>query len=319
VNLKDKIYLAGHQGLVGSAIYRMLDDQGFSNIIVRTHKELDLTSQAAVDIFFQKERPIYVILAAAKVGGIHANNNYPADFIYQNLMIQSNVIHSSFLSNVKRLLFLGSTCIYPKAVEQPMREEALLTGLLEPTNEPYAVAKIAGIKLCESYNRQHGTDFRSVMPTNLYGINDNFHDKNSHVIPALIRRFHDAKINNNKEVSVWGTGNALREFLYVDDMALASIFVLGVDKDLYEVNTKPMLSHINIGSGEEISIRALAKMIKNIVGFEGKLVFDDSKPDGPPRKFIDISTISDLGWQPSTDLFEGIAITYDWLKRHFKD
>jgi len=319
VNLKDKIYLAGHQGLVGSAIYRMLDDQGFSNIIVRTHKELDLTSQAAVDIFFQKERPIYVILAAAKVGGIHANNNYPADFIYQNLMIQSNVIHSSFLSNVKRLLFLGSTCIYPKAVEQPMREEALLTGLLEPTNEPYAVAKIAGIKLCESYNRQHGTDFRSVMPTNLYGINDNFHDKNSHVIPALIRRFHDAKINNNKEVSVWGTGNALREFLYVDDMALASIFVLGVDKDLYEVNTKPMLSHINIGSGEEISIRALAKMIKNIVGFEGKLVFDDSKPDGPPRKFIDISTISDLGWQPSTDLFEGIAITYDWLKKHFKD
>ena len=319
MNLKDKIYLAGHQGLVGSAIYRMLDDQGFSNIIVRTHKELDLTSQAAVDIFFQKERPIYVILAAAKVGGIHANNNYPADFIYQNLMIQSNVIHSSFLSNVKRLLFLGSTCIYPKAVEQPMREEALLTGLLEPTNEPYAVAKIAGIKLCESYNRQHGTDFRSVMPTNLYGINDNFHDKNSHVIPALIRRFHDAKINNNKEVSVWGTGNALREFLYVDDMALASIFVLGVDKDLYEVNTKPMLSHINIGSGEEISIRALAKMIKNIVGFEGKLVFDDSKPDGPPRKFIDISTISDLGWQPSTDLFEGIAITYDWLKKHFKD
>ena len=200
-----------------------------------------------------------------------------------------------------------------------MREEALLTGLLEPTNEPYAVAKIAGIKLCESYNRQHGTDFRSVMPTNLYGINDNFHDKNSHVIPALIRRFHDAKINNNKEVSVWGTGNALREFLYVDDMALASIFVLGVDKDLYEVNTKPMLSHINIGSGEEISIRALAKMIKNIVGFEGKLVFDDSKPDGPPRKFIDISTISDLGWQPSTDLLEGITITYDWLKKHFKD
>ena len=319
MNLTDKIYLAGHQGLVGSAIYRMLDDQGFSNIIVRTHKELDLTSQAEVDIFFQKERPIYVILAAAKVGGIHANNNYPADFIYQNLMIQSNVIHSSFLSNVKRLLFLGSTCIYPKAVEQPMREEALLTGLLEPTNEPYAVAKIAGIKLCESYNRQHGTDFRSVMPTNLYGINDNFHDKNSHVIPALIRRFHDAKINNNKEVSVWGTGNALREFLYVDDMALASIFVLGVDKDLYEVNTKPMLSHINIGSGEEISIRALAKMIKNIVGFEGKLVFDDSKPDGPPRKFIDISTISDLGWQPSTDLLEGITITYDWLKKHFKD
>ena len=319
MNLTDKIYLAGHQGLVGSAIYRMLDDQGFSNIIVRTHKELDLTSQAAVDIFFQKERPIYVILAAAKVGGIHANNNYPADFIYQNLMIQSNVIHSSFLSNVKRLLFLGSTCIYPKAVEQPMREEALLTGLLEPTNEPYAVAKIAGIKLCESYNRQHGTDFRSVMPTNLYGINDNFHDKNSHVIPALIKRFHEAKINNYEEVLVWGTGNALREFLYVDDMASASIFVLSVDKDLYEDNTKPMLSHINIGSGEEISISALAQIIKNVVGFDGKLVFDASKPDGPPRKFIDISRISGLGWQPSTDLLEGITITYDWLKKNFKD
>jgi len=319
VNREDKIYLAGHQGLVGSAIYRILENQGFNNVIVRTHKELDLTSQADVDIFFQKERPTFVIIAAAKVGGIFANNNYPADFIYQNLMIQSNIIHSSFLSNVKRLLFLGSTCIYPKAVEQPMREEALLTGLLEPTNEPYAIAKIAGIKLCESYNRQHGTDFRSVMPTNLYGVNDNFHDKNSHVIPALIRRFHEAKINKYKEVTVWGTGNALREFLYVDDMALASIFVLGVEKGLYEDNTKPMLSHINIGSGEEISISALAKMIKNIVGFEGRIVFDDSKPDGPPRKFIDISTISKLGWKSSTDLSEGITKTYDWLKNHFED
>jgi GDP-L-fucose synthase len=319
LNRKDKIYLAGHQGLVGSAIYRILEDQGYSNVIVRTHKELDLTSQADVNIFFQKEQPTYVIIAAAKVGGIFANNNYPADFIYQNLMIQSNVIHSSFLSNVKRLLFLGSSCIYPKAVEQPMREEALLTGLLEPTNEPYAIAKIAGIKLCESYNRQHGTDFRSVMPTNLYGINDNFHDKNSHVIPALIRRFHEAKINKYKEVTVWGTGNAQREFLYVDDMALASIFVLGVEKDLYENNTKPMLSHINIGSGEEISISALAKMIKNIVGFDGRIVFDDAKPDGPPRKFIDISTISKLGWKSRTNLSEGITITYDWLKKHYKD
>lgn len=319
MNRKDKIYLAGHQGLVGSAIYRILEDQGYSNVIVRTHKELDLTSQADVNIFFQKEQPTYVIIAAAKVGGIFANNNYPADFIYQNLMIQSNVIHSSFLSNVKRLLFLGSSCIYPKAVEQPMREEALLTGLLEPTNEPYAIAKIAGIKLCESYNRQHGTDFRSVMPTNLYGINDNFHDKNSHVIPALIRRFHEAKINKYKEVTVWGTGNAQREFLYVDDMALASIFVLGVEKDLYENNTKPMLSHINIGSGEEISISALAKMIKNIVGFDGRIVFDDAKPDGPPRKFIDISTISKLGWKSRTNLSEGITITYDWLKKHYKD
>ena len=319
MNREDKIYLAGHQGLVGSAIFRILENQGFNNVIVRTHKELDLTSQADVDIFFQKERPTYVIIAAAKVGGIFANNNYPADFIYQNLMIQSNIIHSSFLSNVKRLLFLGSTCIYPKAVEQPMREEALLTGLLEPTNEPYAIAKIAGIKLCESYNRQHGTDFRSVMPTNLYGVNDNFHDKNSHVIPALIRRFHEAKINKYKEVTVWGTGNALREFLYVDDMALASIFVLGVEKGLYEDNTKPMLSHINIGSGEEISISALAKMIKNIVGFEGRIVFDESKPDGPPRKLIDISTITKLGWKSSTDLSEGITKTYDWLKNHFED
>jgi nucleoside-diphosphate-sugar epimerase len=319
VNPKDKIYLAGHQGLVGSAIFRMLDNQGFSNIIVRTHKQLDLTSQAEVNIFFQKEQPDYVILAAAKVGGIFANNNYPADFIYQNLMIQSNVIHASFLSNVKRLLFLGSTCIYPKAVEQPMKEDALLTGLLEPTNEPYAIAKIAGIKLCESYNRQHGTDFRSVMPTNLYGINDNFYDKNSHVIPALIKRFHEAKISNNKEVLVWGTGNVLREFLYVDDMASASIFVLHVDKELYETNTKPMLSHINIGSAEEISIRKLAELIKSIVGFEGKIVFDTSKPDGPPRKFIDSSRISGLGWNPKTDLFEGITKTYDWLKKNIKD
>jgi nucleoside-diphosphate-sugar epimerase len=319
VDLKDKIYLAGHQGLVGSAIFRMLENQGFSNVIVRTHKELDLTSQAEVNIFFQKEQPDYVILAAAKVGGIFANNNYPADFIYQNLMIQSNVIHASFLSNVKRLLFLGSTCIYPKAVEQPMKEDALLTGLLEPTNEPYAIAKIAGIKLCESYNRQHGTDFRSVMPTNLYGSGDNFHDKNSHVIPALIRRFHEAKISNNKDVLVWGTGNVLREFLYVDDMASASIFVLHVDKELYETNTKPMLSHINIGSAEEISILKLAELIKSIVGFEGKIVFDTSKPDGPPRKFIDSSRISGLGWNPKTDLFEGITKTYDWLKKNIKD
>ena len=319
MNPKDKIYLAGHQGLVGSAIFRMLDNQGFSNIIVRTHKQLDLTSQAEVNIFFQKEQPDYVILAAAKVGGIFANTNYPADFIYRNLMIQSNVIHASFLSNVKRLLFLGSTCIYPKAVEQPMKEDALLTGLLEPTNEPYAIAKIAGIKLCESYNRQHGTDFRSVMPTNLYGINDNFHDKNSHVIPALIRRFHEAKISNNKEVLVWGTGNALREFLYVDDMASASIFVLCADKELYEANTKPMLSHINIGSAEETSIRELAELIKSVVGFEGKIFFDTSKPDGPHRKCIDISRILGLGWNPKTDLFEGITKTYDWLKKNIKD
>jgi GDP-L-fucose synthase len=316
MDLKDKIYIAGHQGLVGSAIFRQLEERGFSNIIVRTHKDLDLTVQSEVKSFFQKERPDYVILAAAKVGGVHANNTYPADFIYQNIMIQSNVINSSFGSDVERLLFLGSTCIYPKAVEQPMREDALLTGILEPTNEPYAIAKIAGIKLCESYNRQYRTDFRSVMPTNLYGINDNFHAVNSHVVPALIRRFHEAKINNDKEVLVWGSGHAMREFLYVDDMATASLFILGIDKDVYMSNTKPMLSHINIGTGKEISIYELAELIKGVVGFSGQVIFDTSKPDGSPRKLVDSSRISSLGWEPNTDLLDGITKTYDWFKKN---
>lgn len=316
MNINEKIYLAGHQGLVGSAIFRLLEEQGFSNIIVRTHSELDLTSQDEVDIFFQKERPTYVILAAAKVGGIFANNNNPADFIYQNLMIQSNVINSAFLNNVKKLLFLGSTCIYPKSVEQPMKEEALLTGVLESTNEPYAIAKIAGIKLCESYNRQYGTDFRSVMPTNLYGINDNFQDLNSHVVPALIRRIHEAKINNDKEVIVWGSGHAMREFMYVDDMASASLFVLGIDKEIYISNTKPMISHINIGTGVETSIAELAELIKVVIGFSGQLVFDTSKPDGPPRKLIDVSRISSLGWESNTNLINGITKTYNWFKNN---
>jgi len=255
MKLDDKIYIAGHRGLVGSAIVRQLTDRGFTNLVTRTHKELDLTNQALVQDFFRQEKPDYVILAAAKVGGIYANNTYPADFIYQNLMIETNVINSAYEVKVKRLLFLGSTCIYPKMAKQPMSENALLTGLLESTNEPYAIAKIAGIKLCESYNRQFGTDFRSVMPTNLYGINDNFHLKNSHVIPALIRRFHEAKINNSPEVVVWGTGNAMREFLYVDEMAEASLFVFEVERSVYESNTEQMLSHINIGTGKDITIK----------------------------------------------------------------
>ena len=262
MDLNDKIFIAGHRGLAGFAIVRQLESRGFNNLIMRTHKELDLTNQAEVQDFFEKEQPDYVILAAAKVGGIHANNTYPADFIYQNMMIEANVINSAYENKVKRLLFLGSTCIYPKAVEQPMREDAILTDVLESTNEPYALAKIAGIKLCESYNRQHSTDFRSVMPTNLYGINDNFHPENSHVIPALMRRFHEAKVNNDAEVVVWGTGNAMREFLYVDDMAAACLFVLELDEKTYKANTKPMLSHINVGTGKDITIREIAETIK---------------------------------------------------------
>lgn len=316
MKLNDKIYVAGHKGLVGSAIIRLLEKENFSNIIVRSHNALDLTDQNQVRNFFQKESPDYVILAAAKVGGIYANNEYPADFIFQNLMIQSNVINSSFESKVKRLLFLGSTCIYPKAVKQPMRESALLTGILEPTNEPYAIAKIAGIKLCESYNRQYGTDYRSVMPTNLYGINDNFHALNSHVVPALIRRIHEAKMNNFKEVIVWGSGKVMRELMYVDDLASACLFVLKISKKLYLSNTKPMLSHVNIGTGKEISIFELAELIKKIIGYRGHLVFDATKPDGPPRKLIDTSRISKLGWQSSTDLEIGITKTYDWFKQN---
>ncbi|MBD75008.1 MAG: GDP-fucose synthetase [Rickettsiales bacterium] len=316
MNLNDKIYIAGHNGLVGSAIFRLLQKQGFNNILTRSRDELNLTNQKQVNNFFKKEKPDYVILAAAKVGGIYANNTYPADFIYQNLMIETNVINSAYENKVKRLLFLGSTCIYPKNVEQPMNEDALLTNVPEPTNEPYAIAKIAGIKLCESYNRQHGTDFRSVMPTNLYGINDNFHHENSHVIPGLMRRFHDAKINNDHEVKVWGSGNAMREFLYVDDMAEASIFILKLDLKTYQANTQPMLSHINVGSGKDITIRELSEIMKDVVGYNGKLSFDITKPDGSPRKLIDVSRLSNMGWKYSTNLREGLKITYEWFLKN---
>ena len=314
MNKSDKIYIAGHRGLVGSAIVRQLELRGFTNLIMRTHKELDLTNQAQVQNFFQHEKPKYVILAAAKVGGIYANNTYPADFIYQNLMIEANVINSAYENKIKRLLFLGSTCIYPKAVKQPMREDTLLTDVLEPTNEPYAIAKIAGIKLCESYNRQYGTDFRSVMPTNLYGVNDNFHPENSHVIPALMRRFHEAKVNNDAEVIVWGTGGTMREFLYVDDMAEASLFVLELDKKTYQANTKPMLSHINVGTGKDITIREMAETMKEVIGFKGKIVFDITKPDGAPRKLIDVTRLKNMGWSYKVNLKSGLEKTYKWFK-----
>ena len=316
MNLNDKIYIAGHKGLVGSAVLRNLESKGFNNLLTKSHKDLDLTNQTKVKNFFDKEKPDYVILAAAKVGGIYANNTYPADFIYQNTMIETNIIHSAFENKVKRLLFLGSTCIYPKEIEQPMREDALLSNKLEPTNEPYALSKILGIKLCESYNRQHGTDFRSVMPTNLYGINDNFDPENSHVIPGLMQRFHNAKINNDNEVMVWGTGNAMREFLFVDDMAEASLFVLGIDKEIYDENTLPMISHINVGSGKDITIKELAEIMREVVGFEGKISFDNTKPDGSPRKLIDVSRLSKMGWKNSTSLREGLELTYNWYKNN---
>ena len=314
MNHSDKIYIAGHKGLVGSAIVRNLEAQGFTNLLMRTHQELDLTDQIQENDFFKKEKPNFVILAAGKVGGIHANNTYPAEFIYQNIMVEANVIHSAYKSQVNRLLFLGSTCIYPKAVKQPMREDALLTNVLEPTNEPYALAKIAGIKLCESYNRQYGTDFRSVMPTNLYGIHDNFHPDNSHVIPGLLRKFHEAKVNNTPEVLVWGTGKVMREFLYVDDMAQASLFVFNLDKNIYQANTKPMLSHINIGTGEDVTIRELAETIKDVVGYKGKVLFDSTKLDGIPRKLTDVSLLSCMGWKYTTDLKTGLERTYNWYK-----
>ena len=312
MELSDKIYVAGHRGLAGSAIVRQLEARGFTYLVTRTHKELDLTNQAEVQDFFTEQKPDYVILAAAKVGGIRANNTYPAEFVYENMMIEANVINSAYQTGVKRLLFLGSTCIYPKAVKQPMREDALLTGVLESTNEPYALAKITGIKLCESYNRQYDTDFRSIMPTNLYGVNDNFHQENSHVIPALMRRFHEAKINNDPVVVVWGTGNAMREFLYVDDMAEAAIFVLELDEETYRANTKPMLSHINVGTGVDVTIREIAQMMKRVVGFEGEFTFDTKKPDGAPRKLIDVSRLFDMGWEYSINVEEGLQKTYKW-------
>lgn len=307
-----KIYVAGHQGMVGSAILRRLETRGQDNIITRTHAELDLTDQTAVRGFMQVERPDVVILAAAKVGGIHANNAYPADFIYENLMIECNVIHEAFEAGVTRLLQLGSSCIYPKAVAQPMAEDALLTGTLEPTNEPYAIAKIAGIKLCESYNRQHGTDYRSVMPTNLYGPGDNFHPENSHVLPALIRRFYEAARDGHDQVTIWGSGKPRREFLHVDDMAEASLFVLDLDKQTYQANTQPMLSHINVGSGRDISILELAQMVARVTGFQGAIVTDPSKPDGTMQKLMDVSRLARMGWQACTGLEEGIAETFRW-------
>jgi len=304
---------------VGSAIIRVLKDQGFENIITRTHSELDLTNQQQVQEFFSQEKPNEVYLAAAKVGGIFANDTYPADFIYQNLMIEANVIHAAFKSGVKKLLFLGSSCIYPKLADQPMREDALLSGYLEPTNEPYAIAKIAGIKLCESYNRQysesHGVDYRSVMPTNLYGPGDNYHPENSHVIPALIRRFHEAKINNDEKVIVWGSGNPKREFLYVDDMASASVHVMNLDKETYDQNTNEMCSHINVGMGEDLSIGELAKTLRKVIGFAGEIEFDSSKPDGSPRKLMDSSRLNSLGWSPRFSLEEGLHKTYNEFKK----
>ncbi len=316
INQDSKIYVAGHRGLVGSAIVRQLKAMEFTNIITRSRDELDLINQTEVKNFFDLESPDFVILAAAKVGGIHANNEYPAEFMYQNLMIQANVINSAYEKNVSRLLFLGSTCIYPRAVKMPMREDALLTGVLEPTNEPYAVAKIAGIKLCESYNRQYGADFRSVMPTNLYGVNDNFHPKNSHVIPGLMRRFHEAKIANDQQVVVWGTGTPMREFLYVDDMADACLFVLGLERAKYDSITKAMLSHINVGTGTDITIREIAETMKEIVGFEGELIFDSSKPDGAPRKLIDVTRLSKMGWKYKVGLKDGLTKTYDWYLKN---
>lgn len=311
-----KIYIAGHRGMVGGAILRRLQARQVAGealeLLTRTHAELDLTDQAAVRAFMQDERPDVVILAAAKVGGIHANNTYPADFIYENLMIECNVIHQAFAAGVTRLLQLGSSCIYPRAVPQPMREDALLTGVLEPTNEPYAVAKIAGIKLCESYNRQHGTDYRSVMPTNLYGPGDNFHPENSHVLPALIRRFHEAAQSGAEVVTIWGSGTPRREFLHVDDMAEASLFVLDLPRDSYDANTQPMLSHINVGSGTDVSILELAQMVARATGFQGRIETDPTKPDGTMRKLMDVSRLAAMGWRARIGLEDGIADAYRW-------
>lgn len=314
MDLKDKIFVAGHTGLAGSAIVRELLKNGYSNLILRSHRELDLTNQTDVLAFFDAHEIDLVILAAGKVGGIYANNTYPAEFAYQNIMIEANVIDAAHRFGVERLLFLGSSCIYPKNAVQPMKESALLTDVLESTNEPYAVAKIAGITLCESYNRQYSTDFRSVMPTNLYGINDNFHPNNSHVIPALITRFHEAKINGDNQVMVWGSGNAMREFLFSDDLAEAVLFVLALDKEIYQSNTQPMLSHINVGTGKDVTIREMAETVKHVVGFNGELNFDSSKPDGTKRKLLDVSRLTAMGWTYSIDLEEGLRKTYDWYK-----
>jgi GDP-L-fucose synthase len=311
-----RVFVAGHRGMVGSAILRRLEAEGVETI-TRSRAELDLTSQSDVRAFYERARPDAVVVAAAKVGGIHANNTYPASFIYENLMIEANLIHGAYAAGVERLLFLGSSCIYPKDAQQPMTEGALLTGVLEPTNEPYAIAKIAGIKLCESYNRQHGTDYRSVMPTNLYGPGDNFHPENSHVLPALIRRFHEAVVLGAQDVTVWGSGRPRREFLHVDDMAEASLFVMALDRAIYARHTLPMLSHINVGTGTDISIADLAGIVAEVTGFKGRITFDANKPDGTMRKLMDIARLTSMGWSAKTELAEGIAQTYAWfLENH---
>ena len=318
------IFVAGHRGMVGSAICRQLlkhqnqhpERNQKIKLLTCSRDECDLTNQADVEAFFSANKIDEIYLAAAKVGGIQANNEYPAEFIYENLMIQANIIHAAHMADIKKLLFLGSSCIYPKLAEQPMQEQALLTGKLEPTNEPYAVAKIAGIKLCESYNRQYSRDYRSVMPTNLYGEGDNFHPENSHVIPAMLQRFHDAVQNGDDEVVVWGSGTPMREFLYVDDMAAASVYVMNLSSSEYEKNVEPMLSHINVCTGEDCTIKELAETMSEVVGFKGKLVFDSSKPDGTPRKLMNVSRLKSLGWQSSISLKEGISITYQWFLNH---
>mgnify|MGYP003626248619 FL=1 len=317
---RKRVFVAGHTGMVGSALVRLLQSQNNIDLVLRTRTELDLVDQQAVVSFFSQEKIDYVYMAAAKVGGIKANNTYPADFIYQNLMIQCNVIHAAHLAGIQQLLFLGSSCIYPKLAVQPMVESELLTDRLEPTNEPYAIAKIAGLKLCESYNRQYGRDYRSVMPTNLYGINDNFHLENAHVIPALIHRFHQAKLNQASEVIVWGTGRAMREFLFVDDLAAACVFVMNLEQNKYLENTTPMLSHINIGTGDDCTISSLADIIAKVVGYQGRIIFDSSKPDGTPRKLLNVSKLATLGWKYSISLEQGLNDTYQWfLKQDAKN
>ncbi len=316
-SINKKIYIAGHNGMVGSAILRNLKKYPNLKIITKSKNELDLTNQKQVTDFFNKEKPDQVYLAAAKVGGIHANNTYPAEFIYQNLMIQSNVIHSAFMCGIQKLLFLGSSCIYPKNCIQPMKEDSLLVGLLEKTNEPYAISKIAGIKMCESYNRQYALDYRSVMPTNLYGPGDNYHFENSHVIPALIRRFHESKINNKRSLLVWGTGEPRREFLYVDDMAEASIFVMNLEKDIYDENTDIMNSHVNVGSGSDISIKDLSYEIASVVGYKGEIEFDTSKPDGTMQKLLDSSKLNTMGWRHKINLRTGLELAYNDFKSRY--
>jgi GDP-L-fucose synthase len=314
-SIMKRIFIAGHRGMVGSALVRLLEKVNCVSLVLADRNDLDLCSQSDVNTFFADQRIDQVYVAAAKVGGIHANNTYPAEFVYDNLMIQANIINAAHKNNIQKLLFLGSSCIYPKFAEQPMREDVLLTGILEPTNEPYAIAKIAGIKLCESYNRQYGRDYRSVMPTNLFGPGDNFHPENSHVIPALIRRFHEAKTSSAEEVIVWGSGNPMREFLHVDDMASASIYVMNLESELYQQNTSSMLSHINVGSGVDCSIRELAETIAKVIGFKGNLTFDSSKPDGAPRKLMNSSKLRAFGWQPQYNLEQGLIQTYEWYLR----